>query len=168
MEIKWTPWRMAYVQRADEEHDCVFCQAPAGDDDRKNLIVWRGQRCFVILNKYPYNTGHLMVVPYAHLGDMTDLDEGTATELVLLSQQSLRVLRRVLTPQGFNLGMNLGRIAGAGITDHVHLHIVPRWRGDTNFMPLIAGTKLIPEMLEETWEKVHRAFREEAGLDPEP
>jgi ATP adenylyltransferase len=160
MEVKWTPWRMAYIQREDGE-ECVFCHMPAADNDIENLIVWRGQYCYVVLNLFPYNTGHLMVVPYAHVGDLTELDGEAAYEMTSLAQKGIRALRLAFAPQGFNLGMNLGRIAGAGIADHLHLHIVPRWQGDTNFMPLIAGTKLIPELLEDTCQKIRQAFEEE-------
>ncbi len=159
MEIKWTPWRMAYITQEGDE-GCVLCRIAAEQDDRQNLIVRRGQRCFVLLNLYPYNTGHLMVAPYAHVADLAALDTPAAHELISLAQQSIRALGRALSPQGFNLGMNLGRVAGAGIADHLHLHVVPRWGGDTNFMPLIGGTKLIPELLEETFVRVRQAFDE--------
>jgi ATP adenylyltransferase len=160
MEIKWTPWRMPYIL-SQKGGGCIFCDKAAQDEDRQNLIVWRGEHCFVLLNLYPYNNGHLMVAPYVHVADLAGLDEGTAAEMTFLAQRSLRALRRALSPQGFNLGMNLGRLAGAGIVDHVHLHIVPRWLGDTNFMPVVGGTKLIPELLEDTYEKVRQAFLEE-------
>lgn len=162
MEIKWTPWRMPYIL-GQKGGGCIFCHKAAQDEDRENLIVWRGEHCFVLLNLYPYNNGHLMVAPYAHVADLAGLDEGTAAEMTFLAQMSLRALRRALSPQGFNLGMNLGRLAGAGIVDHVHLHIVPRWMGDTNFMPVVGGTKLIPELLEDTYEKVRQAFLEEGS-----
>jgi ATP adenylyltransferase len=162
MEIKWTPWRMPYIL-SQKDGGCIFCDKAGQDDDRENLIVWRGQHCFVLLNLYPYNNGHLLVAPYAHVADLAGLDEGTAAEMAVLAQRSLWALRRSLSPQGFNLGMNLGRLAGAGIVDHVHLHIVPRWLGDTNFMPVVGGTKLIPELLEDTYEKVRQAFQEEGS-----
>lgn len=160
MELKWTPWRMAYIKRGKDD-ECVFCRVPAENRDRANLVVYRGHHCYVLLNLYPYNTGHLMVVPYAHVGDLAELDNQVAVELISLAQCSLRALDRALSPQGFNLGMNLGQVAGAGIADHLHLHVVPRWPGDTNFMPLIAGTKLLPELLEETWERLCQAFDQE-------
>ncbi|MBN1485017.1 MAG: HIT domain-containing protein [Chloroflexia bacterium] len=157
MEIKWTPWRMAYIQ-GEKEEGCVLCRIGAESKDRENMVLCRGERCYVVLNLYPYNTGHIMVAPYAHLADLTDLDVSTSGELIILAQRSLRVLRQEFHPQGFNLGMNLGQVAGAGIADHVHLHVLPRWQGDANFMPLIAGTKLIPELLEETYARLRRAF----------
>jgi len=150
---------MAYVA-GEREKGCVLCRVPAETDDEKNLLVYRGERCYALLNLYPYNTGHLMVAPYTHVADLTALDAETAAELMTLTQRCLRALRRALSPHGFNIGMNLGRIAGAGIADHLHLHIVPRWRGDTNFMPVIAGTKLIPELLSETYARLKRAFEE--------
>jgi ATP adenylyltransferase len=159
VEIKWTPWRMAYI-RGEKSDGCVLCRIAAEDTDRENLVLYRGETCYVLMNLYPYNTGHLMVVPYAHLADLTDLEAATAGEFLRLAQKSLRVLRQVLGPQGFNLGMNLGRVAGAGIADHLHLHVVPRWQGDANFMPLIGGTKLIPELLEQTYAQLHQAFSE--------
>ena len=159
MELKWTPWRMAYIA-AEHEEGCVLCRVAAEQKDRENLVVFRGQHCYVLLNLYPYNNGHLMVAPYGHVADLPQLDAEAAAELVFLSQKSIRALRRAMSPHGFNLGMNLGRVAGAGIADHLHLHIVPRWQGDTNFMPLLAGTKMIPELLGETYEKVRQAFLE--------
>jgi ATP adenylyltransferase len=162
MEIKWTPWRMPYIL-SEKDGGCIFCLKSAEDRDRENLIVHRGEHCFVLLNLYPYNNGHVMVAPYAHVADLADLDEGTAAEMTFLAQRSLRALRRALSPEGFNLGINLGRLAGAGIVDHVHLHVVPRWLGDTNFMPVVGGTKLIPELLEDTYNKLRQAFLEEGS-----
>jgi ATP adenylyltransferase len=160
MELKWTPWRMTYIQ---QEHAgaCVLCQKPMEQDDARNLIVYRGQHCYALLNLYPYNNGHLMVAPYAHVADLEALDAAAAAEIMSVAQRCIRALRRAMSPHGFNLGMNLGQCAGAGIADHLHMHIVPRWSGDTNFMPLLAGTKLIPEMLEDTYAKVRKALLEE-------
>jgi ATP adenylyltransferase len=160
MELKWTPWRMAYIRKESEE-GCFLCQIPAQKDDEKNLLLYRGERCYAVLNLYPYNTGHLMVAPYAHRADLAALDDVTSAEMMALAQKCIRALRRALSPHGFNLGMNLGQVAGAGIADHLHLHVVPRWQGDANYMPLIAGTKLIPELLEETYARLRRAFQEE-------
>ena len=165
MEIKWTPWRMAYIA-GEREDGCVLCRIAGEQRDRENLIVHRGERCYIVLNLYPYNTGHLMVTPYAHRAALESLDAETAAELIHLAQRSIGVLRRTMAPHGFNLGMNLGRAAGAGIADHLHLHIIPRWQGDANFMPLIAGTKLIPELLEETYARLLQAFREEEEDEP--
>lgn len=160
MEIKFTPWRMAYIKGPHDE-GCILCRLPAETDDRHNLLLHRGERCFVLLNLYPYNNGHVMVAPYAHVADLGGLDPETAGELMALTQRCVRALRRVYAPQGFNLGMNLGRTAGAGIADHLHMHIVPRWQGDMNFMPLLGGTRMIPETLEETYARVREALLED-------
>ncbi|WP_298821521.1 HIT family protein [Chloroflexus sp.] len=161
MEIKYTPWRMRYIKRGDTaDGGCVFCAIAATDgaDDAERLVLYRGQRCFVVMNIYPYNTAHLMVVPYAHVADLTALDSAIAGELFSLTQRSVAILQTEYAPHGFNLGMNLGRVAGAGIADHLHMHIVPRWNGDTNFMPVIGDTKLIPEALEETYARLRPHF----------
>lgn len=160
MEIKWTPWRMAYIKGTKEE-GCVLCRAAAEPDSSTSLVVYRGRLCYALLNLYPYNNGHLMIAPYLHVGDLADLDAETATEMIALAQRSVRALRRAMSPHGFNIGMNLGRVAGAGIADHVHLHVVPRWQGDNNFMAVVSGTKMIPELLEETCARLRRAFQEE-------
>ena len=157
-DILWAPWRIEYIADASKNAGCVFCDAVKGSQDRKNLIVHRGKKTFVIMNKYPYNNGHLMVVPYQHTHEMTSLDEQEKVELFNLLQVSQEVLAEVMKPQGFNIGMNLGRLAGAGILEHLHFHIVPRWGGDTNFMPVIGHTKVISEALEKTWEKLAHAF----------
>ncbi|MGH2524978.1 MAG: HIT family protein [Anaerolineales bacterium] len=137
---------------------CIFCDKPAEDRDVENLIVHRGERVFVILNLYPYNNGHLMVVPYEHAPSLEQLDAPTLTELMLVTNQGLAALRMVYQPQAFNLGINIGQAAGAGIADHVHLHVVPRWAGDTNYMATIAGTRVIPEGLHETYWQVREAW----------
>ena len=130
---------------------CVFCDLPAAGDDAASLIVRRGTHAFVVLNKYPYNNGHLLVVPFAHVASLEQLAEPVLTELMRLTNESLGALRRMYNPQGFNLGANIGAAAGAGIADHVHLHIVPRWAGDTNFMTIVNGVRVIPEDLQETY-----------------
>jgi len=160
VEIKFTPWRMAYITGPHDE-GCVLCRVPAENDDVRNLLLWRGERCYILLNLYPYNNGHVMVAPYAHAADLGELDPVTAAELMVLTQRCVRALRRVYQPQAFNIGMNLGRVAGAGIADHLHVHIVPRWQGDMNFMPLLGGTKMIPEALEETYARVRAALQED-------
>lgn len=152
MEIKFTPWRMAYIKSAEAPaSDCVLCAKGRETDDANQLVLFRGAACYVIMNLYPYNTGHLMVTPYAHIADLPGLDAGIAGELFDLTRRSVGVLTQALAPQGFNIGMNLGRTAGAGIDEHLHMHIVPRWNGDTNFMPIVGGTKLIPQALEQTY-----------------
>ncbi len=162
MEILWTPWRMAYL-RGEEPlpEECLFCLKPRFPDEEAH-IVYRSQRCYVILNRYPYNNGHLMVVPFAHVPSPEDLDLETATEWIWLTQVSLRVLRRAYNPQGFNVGLNIGTVAGAGVVGHVHLHIVPRWGGDTNYMTVVGQVRTIPEWLDETYRRLRPLFEEVA------
>ena len=150
---------MEYIERASEPHYlCVFCEKPRQECDAQNLIVYRGQYTYIILNVFPYNNGHLMVIPYHHTAEMTELPPETLAEMMRLTQLALKALKRAMRPDGFNVGMNLGRAAGAGIAEHLHLHIVPRWNGDTNFMPVIGNTRVLPEALERTWEKVRAAL----------
>ncbi len=164
LERKWTPWRMAYVSGVDAARErgeaCFLCAKPAEppEQDAENLILYRGERVYVLLNLYPYNTGHLMVAPYAHVGRLPDLDPQVRDDLFALVQESVRILEEVYRPDGFNVGLNLGRAAGAGVPDHLHVHVVPRWIGDTNFMPLLGGVKLLPELLEQTWQRLRPAF----------
>jgi len=151
---------MAYLT-AEKKEGCILCEKHREARDRENLVLYRGRSCYIMLNLYPYNTGHLMIAPYRHAATLSELDAETLVEIIQLAERSLRVLRRALSPAGFNLGMNIGRVAGAGIADHIHLHIVPRWEGDTNFMPILAGTKVLPETLDTTYDKLLRAWREE-------
>jgi ATP adenylyltransferase len=157
MERLWAPWRLEYVQSADELEGCIFCSAAEGDDE-EHLVVHRGERAFVLLNKFPYSAGHLLVAPYRHVPDFGGLEDAEAVELHRLAAAGLDGLRAVYKPEGFNLGWNLGRIAGAGIPDHVHLHVVPRWGGDTNFMPVLGDVKVIPEHLSVTRERLAAAW----------
>jgi ATP adenylyltransferase len=157
-EILWAPWRIEYIENTDRPDGCIFCTKPAETDDRANLIVHRGDRAFVILNRFPYNNGHLMVVPFRHTADLPSLDAAERAELFDLLAVSQRALVPALGPHGFNIGMNLGRAGGAGIEDHLHFHIVPRWNGDTNFMPVLGHAKVVSEGLERTWEKLVAAF----------
>ena len=161
MDILWTPWRIEYILSA-KQPGCVLCQKVHDDPtkDPENLLLYRGERCFIIMNLYPYNTGHLMVVPYLHTSDLVGLAPETMIEMADLTQRSVGLLRAALKPDGFNLGMNLGRIAGAGIDDHLHQHIVPRWGGDTNFMPVLAGTHTMPELLPDTYAKLRARLDE--------
>jgi ATP adenylyltransferase len=149
----WAPWRLEYVQGAGEEDGCVFCRA-AGLEDEEGLVVKRGERAFVLLNRYPYASGHLMIAPFRHEGKFGDLSAEEAVEVHRLAAAGLGALAQAMRPQGFNLGWNLGRIAGAGVVDHVHLHVVPRWAGDTNFMPVLADVKVLPEALAATRRKL--------------
>ncbi len=153
MDRLWAPWRMAYIG-GPRQQGCILCTKPKERNDRANLIIIRGDVCFVMLNAYPYNNGHLMVAPYRHVGDPSRLSYKESSELMRLSILSIELLRRALAPSGFNIGMNIGRVAGAGIADHLHMHVVPRWSGDTNYMPIIADTKVLPEYLDTTYTKL--------------
>ena len=140
----WAPWRLEYIKQADEQPGCVFCAAAAGDDEER-LVVHRGEHAFVLLNKFPYSSGHLMVAPYRHVGELAGLTDEEALEVHRLAVQGVAALGEVYGPEGHNLGWNLGRVAGAGVVDHIHLHVVPRWAGDTNFMPVLADVKVLPD-----------------------
>lgn len=160
MERLWSPWRMEYIEAAKGEPDgCIFCDLPAKGDDAAALILARGERGFVLMNSFPYNPGHLMVAPFRHTGDFEDIHDDELSDLDGLMKRSLRALREEMEPHGFNIGMNLGRVAGAGIPDHVHWHVVPRWNGDTNFMPVVGQTRVLPELLEETYRKLAPRFQ---------
>jgi ATP adenylyltransferase len=148
-EQLWAPWRLEYIKRADEADGCVFCAAAAGDDEEL-LVVHRGERAFALLNKYPYASGHLMVAPLRHVGEYGALDADEAAEIHRLTVAGIEALRSVYAPQGFNVGWNLGRAAGGSVADHLHEHVVPRWVGDTNFMPVLGDVKVMPEHLRET------------------
>jgi ATP adenylyltransferase len=150
----WAPWRLKYVKDAskDLEEQCIFCAKPAEDADAENLIVHRGERCFVILNLYPYTNGHLMVAPFEHVGRIQDIQAETTAEMMALAQRAISVLQAKYEPHGFNVGFNQGRVAGAGVEHHIHMHVVPRWGGDTNFMSVLADTRVMPQTLEQTYE----------------
>jgi ATP adenylyltransferase len=156
-EQLWAPWRLEYIKRADEETGCVFCRA-ASLEDEEGLVVHRGEHAFVLMNKFPYSSGHLMVASYRHVGEFAELTDEEALEVHRLAASGIAALAEVYGPQGYNLGWNLGRIAGAGIVDHVHLHVVPRWAGDTNFMPVLADIKVLPEHLIETRKRLADAW----------
>mgnify|MGYP005837099215 FL=1 len=165
-ERLWAPWRMQYVSEAGKpDGACIFCEKPAADDDASNLIVWRGQLCYVILNLYPYTSGHLMIVPYRHTRDLTSLTDAEWQEMGTLMRLCVRALEREYHPDGFNVGFNLGRAAGAGIEAHLHLHIVPRWHGDTNFMSTVGETRVLPESLEQTRARLVKALQEVSASD---
>ena len=153
MRKLWAPWRLEYIQQADEQDGCVFCRATAAGDE-EGLVVHRGAHAFVLLNKFPYASGHLMVAPNRHEADFGGLDREETSEIHSLAAAGLGALAETMAPQGFNLGWNLGRFAGAGVVDHVHMHVVPRWAGDTNFMPVLADVKVLPEALEDTRRKI--------------
>ncbi len=157
MERLWSPWRLAYVTGGGDRKGCVFCDAQeAGDQAR--LLLWQGDACFVILNLYPYNNGHLMVVPNRHVATLANLEPAELEELMRLTRLSEMVLTEAYQPQGINVGMNLGRAAGAGVVDHLHIHLVPRWVGDTNFMSVIGNVRVLPEELEVTAARLREIF----------
>lgn len=158
MERLWAPWRLEYVQSADEQDGCFICRAVEGGDDEEQLVVHRGRQTIVLLNKYPYSSGHLLVAPHRHGVDFADLDDAEVLEVHRLGALGLEALRTAFGPEGFNLGWNIGRIAGAGLPDHAHLHVVPRWAGDTNFMPVLGDVRVIPEHLLATRAKLAEAW----------
>ncbi|MCC6179917.1 MAG: HIT domain-containing protein [Chloroflexi bacterium] len=151
---------MAYVG-GSQPVGCIFCLKAAEANDEENLILYRGPRAFVIMNLYPYNSGHLMIAPYLHTGDFAGLPTGIGADVLALTQRAIQALTDEYHPQGFNVGMNLGQLAGAGIADHLHVHVVPRWGGDTNFMPIFADTKVLPETLDQTYRRLRPRFEEE-------
>ena len=157
MKRIWAPWRIEYIQMEKPE-GCILCDKPKQTDDVANYILYRGGKNFVIMNSYPYNPGHLMVAPYRHVANLEKLNDEERHEHFNMVSQSVRLLKEIFNPTGFNIGMNIGRVAGAGIDDHIHTHIVPRWQGDTNFMPVIADVRVMPEALAETHEKLKGKF----------
>ncbi len=150
---------MEYIENHGKEEGCVFCIAQALDDGPANLIVQRGRLAYVILNRYPYTSGHVMVVPFEHQATLEELDPATRSEMMELTSRAMTVLRKIYNPEAFNLGANIGEAAGAGVKEHFHIHIVPRWKGDTNFMSALASTRVLPEALEETWRRVREGFQ---------
>lgn len=156
MEHLFTPWRMEYILSA-KQPGCIFCDMLEAGDDRELLVLHRGQRAFLVLNRYPYNNGHFMAVPYRHVDTLEDLSPEEMTEIMMLAALGMRALRRVSCPDGFNLGVNVGAVAGAGVKDHLHLHVVPRWGGDTNYMSVLAATRVIPQALAETYDQLEAA-----------
>jgi ATP adenylyltransferase len=162
MKRLWTPWRIPYLKapKGAVTGGCIFCDKVRADpsEDRENLLLLRGKRAFIMLNLFPYTNGHMMVAPYDHCGELTALDNETLLEMMLLVGNGIRALRLTMNPQGYNVGANLGRVAGAGVEDHVHFHIVPRWNGDTNFMPVLAETRMIPELLPDTYDSLRDAL----------
>jgi ATP adenylyltransferase len=157
MQQMWTPWRMAYIRR-DQQPGCIFCDMLDAEDDRAQLVLHRSELAFLVLNKYPYNNGHLMAVPYRHMDSVESLTPEETVDLMSLVNLAIHALRLTSSPEGFNIGINLGKIAGAGVLDHVHVHVVPRWGGDTNFMPVLADVRLIPQNLSETYDELKEAL----------
>ena len=157
--MKWlnAPWRLEYILGPKEE-ECVFCKMPAEDNDRQNLLIHRGEFNFIILNLYPYNNGHIMVVPYSHKDDIADLTSDELCEMGTLVKRCVEIIKETIKPNGFNIGMNIGSASGAGIKEHLHMHVVPRWSGDTNFMPVVGNTKVLPQMVIETYDILFTGF----------
>ncbi len=156
MQQMWTPWRMAYIRR-EKRPGCIFCDMLDAADDRANLILHRGELAFLVLNKYPYNNGHLMAVPYRHVDTLEALTLEEGADMMAMVTLGIRALRRSANPHGFNVGVNIGKVAGAGVLDHIHTHIVPRWEGDANFMPVLGDIRLIPQDLGETYDELKAA-----------
>jgi ATP adenylyltransferase len=158
MDYLWTPWRYSYITNVDKAEGCIFCQKAAEKNDQKALIVHRAQHCFVILNAFPYTSGHVMVVPHEHTDQLQKLSPEAAAEMMQLSQKLEGVLRTLYRPDGINLGMNIGKAAGAGVAGHIHMHILPRWVADANFMTTVGETRILPEALDETYRRIKAAI----------
>jgi len=159
MNHLWSPWRMEYIENNSKVDGCIFCVAQEKEDSAENLIVHRGERAYVILNRYPYTSGHLMVVPFEHKATLEELDPQTRAEMMELTTRCMTLLRKVYNPQAFNMGANIGEAAGAGVKEHVHIHIVPRWAGDTNFMSTLGESRVLPELLADTYQRVKNGFQ---------
>ena len=162
MKRLFSPWRSAYIasfKGAKPAKGCLFCRIAKARQDEKNLVLWRGKHCFLVMNLYPYNSGHLMVVPYLHTSDLSSIPDEANVEIMQAAVRGIKALVSVSGPQGFNFGANLGRAAGAGIDEHIHFHVVPRWSGDTNFMPVLADVKLISEDMKKTWKQLCKAVK---------
>ena len=157
MKKLWAPWRIEYI-RSPKEGGCIFCDKPAGDNDREDLILYRGEKAFILMNLYPYNNAHLMIAPYIHVDNTEKLDADTYKEIMVLADQSMAILKETMDAQGFNFGANIGAVAGAGIEEHIHFHIVPRWAGDTNFMPVLGHTKVEVQGLQECYDLFRPPF----------
>ena len=158
-KVIWAPWRMEYIL-SDKTQDCILCIGKDEKEDKKRLVLYRSSCSFVIMNLYPYNNGHLMIAPLEHVADLENIDADTAMDMFDLLQKSQKILQTCLNPDGFNIGINLGNVAGAGIEEHLHIHIVPRWNGDTNFMPVLGDVRVMPEHLEESYNKLRPYFQE--------
>jgi len=159
MKTLWAPWRIEYIENSGDE-ECIFCAIPSEKKDSKNLLLERGELCFSLMNRYPYNNGHIMIAPYRHIDSIVLLTEEENTEMYKLLKRLICVMNELMNPQGYNIGFNMGKTAGAGFDGHIHMHIVPRWNGDTNFMPVIADTKVMPEYIEKTYKKILAGLKE--------
>ena len=162
MDRLWSPWRYSYIANHSTDAACIFCTKPAENKDRENLIVFRGQWNFVILNAFPYTNGHVMIAPYEHVASLESADTATVEEMMRLTRDAERHIRSAYKPDGLNLGMNLGEAAGAGIAGHIHMHVLPRWRGDANFLSVIGETRVLPESLDSTYEKLKARFENQS------
>ena len=162
MDHLWSPWRYRYVSTAGPSQACIFCAKSASSDDRANYVVLRAQHNFVLLNLYPYTTGHLMIAPYEHVATLSEAHPETLAEMMRLTQRAEQALRQVYKPEGVNIGMNLGECAGAGVAGHIHMHVLPRWVGDASFMTSVAETRVLPEVLETTYDRLQKALTEPA------
>ena len=163
MKRLWSPWRSKYIEsfsKKNRSKACIFCGVKGKNNDLKRLIVWRGNSCFIVMNLFPYNSGHLMIVPYRHRATFQNLDDRECLELMNGTKVAIKLLQKVFHPEGFNVGANLGRVSGAGVEGHVHLHVVPRWRGDTNFLPVLGDTKLISQDIRSTYQKLKAAVKQ--------
>lgn len=160
MEHLWAPWRMQFIEELrDRSGGCIFCELASPGDDRQRLVLHRGKSCYALMNRFPYNNGHLLIIPYRHCAELTELTSEEHSEMLGLCGRSVEVMRSAIQAEGFNCGFNLGKVAGAGIADHLHLHVVPRWCGDANFMPIIGDTRSMPEYLEQTYDRLVGGFR---------
>ncbi len=157
MEQIWAPWRIKYIQMEKPE-GCILCEKPKENNDALNYILYRGDKNFVIMNSYPYNPGHLMIAPYRHIANLEELTDEELLEHFQIIGRATKLLKQVFNPDGFNIGINIGKVAGAGIAEHIHSHIVPRWQGDTNFMPVLSNVRVVPEALAETYKKLKDKF----------
>jgi ATP adenylyltransferase len=164
MDHLWTPWRSAYIKAEKDPSRCVFCHAAASTNDEETLVVYRAELNFVLLNRYPYTSGHLMIAPYVHAGRLQALDEAVTAQMMNLARAAEAVLQKIYVPHGMNIGLNLGEAAGAGIEQHLHLHALPRWKGDANFMTTIGNARIMPESLEDTYTKLKAAFSEHRNM----
>ncbi len=157
MKVLWAPWRIEYI-RSPKHDGCIFCDFPKENRDRERLILYRGKHSFIIMNNYPYNPGHIMVAPYRHVGEWENLSDDEIMDMMRLTKLAVRAIKEAMNPDGFNIGVNIGSVAGAGVVGHVHIHVVPRWNGDTNFMPVIADTRVIPQAIRETYDELKAAI----------
>ncbi len=163
MNHLWTPWRSTYMQEKRDKNSCVFCDAALSSADEQNLVVYRGELSFVMLNRFPYTSGHLMIAPYAHVPRLADASTAATAEIMNVARRAERIIETVYQPDGLNLGMNLGEAAGAGIAQHIHMHVLPRWRGDANFMTTVGNTRVVPESLDNTYAKLKDGFAGASG-----